>query len=122
MYECQNCGAEWEQDDLNPIQDIDQRVLPGEFMPGGECPECGAVCHSEEEIIATVKRMFGMREIDWPTFQNERGELEQTIDFLENKGLTDEHNIKALRGVLSTLNELQAQAVRYGYTNEEVYG
>lgn len=44
-YVCENCCAEWTKRDLNPIQDIEARVLPGEPMPAGECPDCGAVCH-----------------------------------------------------------------------------
>jgi len=41
---CQNCGKEWDNGQLNPIQDIHQRVEPGEPMPSGECPDCGALC------------------------------------------------------------------------------
>ena len=44
-YVCENCQAEWTLDDLNPVKDIEQRVAPGEIMPAGECPDCGAVCH-----------------------------------------------------------------------------
>jgi hypothetical protein len=46
--ECQNCGTLWGDDLLNPVEDIGQRVGPGEPMPSGECPDedCRAVCHT----------------------------------------------------------------------------
>ena len=44
--QCQNCDTVWPDAVLiNPIPDLSQRVAPGEPMPSGECPSCGAVCH-----------------------------------------------------------------------------
>ena len=44
--QCQNCERRFAEDELiNPIPDLCQRVAPGEPMPSGECPACGAVCH-----------------------------------------------------------------------------
>jgi hypothetical protein len=43
-HKCQNCGKLWEQDDLKEIEHLGQRVSPGEPMPSGECPDCGALC------------------------------------------------------------------------------
>ncbi len=46
---CQNCG--WTGDEgmmKNPwpdIPDLTERMAPGEPVPSGECPECGALCH-----------------------------------------------------------------------------
>lgn len=47
-YQCQNCQETWELSELNPMPTahIFERVAPGEPMPAGECPECGAVCHA----------------------------------------------------------------------------
>lgn len=45
-YECQNCGERWHEEDLNPVK---ERVAPGEPMPAGECPDCGAVCHEVDD-------------------------------------------------------------------------
>lgn len=45
ICECQNCGATWPESQLEPIDDIYLRVEPGEPMPAGECPDCGALCH-----------------------------------------------------------------------------
>lgn len=50
LSECQNCGMRWAEDDLRVVRHLTMRVLPGEPMPSGECPECGAVCHPVEPI------------------------------------------------------------------------
>ena len=46
---CDDCGTIFPQSKLKPVEDIGQRVAPGEPMPSGECPECGAVCHPVDE-------------------------------------------------------------------------
>jgi hypothetical protein len=46
---CQDCGECFVNDELNEIKDIFQRVAPGEPMPSGECPQCGALCQPVEE-------------------------------------------------------------------------
>ena len=43
--ECANCGRRFREEDLAPMEDIFQRVSPGEIMPAGECPDCGALAH-----------------------------------------------------------------------------
>lgn len=44
-YTCQNCGMKWNFDDLcQPINHFDERVQPGEIVPGGECPDCDSLC------------------------------------------------------------------------------
>lgn len=46
QFRCQNCGKLFSEDALVwPFKDVFLRVAPGEFMPAGECPECGALCH-----------------------------------------------------------------------------
>lgn len=48
-YACQNCTfTTTDRDQLRTVADISQRVEPGEPMPAGECPECGALCHLED--------------------------------------------------------------------------
>lgn len=44
-YECQDCGKAWTYDQLGDIHDLEARLEPGDPMPAGECPECGALCH-----------------------------------------------------------------------------
>ena len=47
IYRCEDCGAEIESGRLIwPITDVSEKVLPGEIMPAGECPECGALVAS----------------------------------------------------------------------------
>jgi hypothetical protein len=49
-YECQNCGGTYPESGLvTPIPDLEERVAPGESMPAGECPVCGALCHAKGE-------------------------------------------------------------------------
>lgn len=53
--ECQDCGATWRDDRLKEIHHIFARVAPGEPMPSGECPACGALCQPiEDSHVRTV--------------------------------------------------------------------
>lgn len=45
---CQNCDWTGEEADCDPINDLQQRVAPGEPMPAGECPRCGSLCQLKE--------------------------------------------------------------------------
>lgn len=47
--ECQNCDWEGLESELYLLADVHQRVAPGEVMPAGECPECGAVAHLKDD-------------------------------------------------------------------------
>lgn len=47
LFVCQNCESRWAEEELNEVKDLAERVAPGELVPAGECPECGAVCHEE---------------------------------------------------------------------------
>lgn len=38
---CRNCGWKGGKSDLAPIADVEQRVLSGELMAEGQCPQCG---------------------------------------------------------------------------------
>lgn len=53
-FQCQNCLKVWNESKLKlEIPDLQERVLSGEPMPAGECPECGALCHqldNEDEL------------------------------------------------------------------------
>ena len=46
IHKCENCGECWLEEELNEVEDLALRVAPGEPMPSGECPDCGAVCHA----------------------------------------------------------------------------
>lgn len=45
LHVCNNCGNYWEEEELRPIKDLEQRIEPGGTVPSGECPECGALCY-----------------------------------------------------------------------------
>jgi len=45
LARCASCAWVDEQHLLLDIKDIRQRVAPGEPMPAGECPRCGALAH-----------------------------------------------------------------------------
>lgn len=46
-YRCPECdwqdGGDNEMDSFAAIKNLDQRVAPGEFVPVGKCPDCGAL-------------------------------------------------------------------------------
>lgn len=42
---CQNCDWHGPIDEAEPVRDFWSRVAPGEVMPAGDCPECGALVH-----------------------------------------------------------------------------
>ena len=54
LLKCHNCGWKGPREklraQLEQVPDLLQRVAPGEPMPYGECPECGALCHETEKI------------------------------------------------------------------------
>lgn len=42
---CANCERIWKLTELKEIADFWARVEPGETVPSGECPDCGALCY-----------------------------------------------------------------------------
>ena len=42
---CTNCGTTTPFVKLNSIDDIEQRISPGDEVPAGECPECGCLAY-----------------------------------------------------------------------------
>ncbi len=54
LCECANCGFRAPNDELDQIHDFWSRVNPGEIMPHGQCPECGAFCYPFEEPKPTT--------------------------------------------------------------------
>jgi hypothetical protein len=49
---CADCAWTGRERDCGEIVSLPQRVAPGEIMPAGECPECGALCHLVDEVEA----------------------------------------------------------------------
>lgn len=56
MCACQNCSWTGPAEALKPVPEIGilERVAPGEPMPAGECPECGALCHPVASMEASA--------------------------------------------------------------------
>jgi hypothetical protein len=44
LTECQNCGEIRPERDLDEIDNLLARISPGDIVPIGQCPECGALC------------------------------------------------------------------------------
>lgn len=46
---CDDCGTEWKENDIKvllpDIPHLFERIEPGEEVPFGECPDCGALVH-----------------------------------------------------------------------------
>ena len=49
FHQCQNCDEIHRAADLLHIKDLSMRVSPGEVVPSGECPLCGALCHIADD-------------------------------------------------------------------------
>ena len=47
---CQNCDWTGSETDLREAKDLFLRVAPGEPMPAGDCPSCGALCHADKVV------------------------------------------------------------------------
>lgn len=67
LAKCQNCGSVWEEDSLLVAKHLSLRVGPGEPMPSGECPSCGALCQPVElgDVVQVKPRV---RSGSWDVF------------------------------------------------------
>jgi hypothetical protein len=52
-FKCENCLKTMEEDVLDEITNLRQRVAIGEPMPAGECPSCGALVHLNDKEATT---------------------------------------------------------------------
>lgn len=50
-YQCDECHWTGELDDVAAIDDVEERVAPGELHPAGQCPECGALISVNDEDV-----------------------------------------------------------------------
>jgi len=89
---CDNCGHDWSNDQLKPIRDLHQRVAPGEAMPAGECPECGAVCHVRKPFQQVVINISGG--LVQGVFSDRVAELDVIIVDWDQDGVTQEDMIQ----------------------------
>lgn len=42
---CDNCRLYCAVSELDPIEDLEQRLDPGGVVPAGQCPSCGALSY-----------------------------------------------------------------------------
>jgi len=48
---CPGCGQHLDDDALVwPVPDVGEKVLPGEMMPAGECPDCGSLVSAADAL------------------------------------------------------------------------
>ena len=61
MYACQNCDYKTDNlESLDHATHLHTRVAPGELMPAGQCPECGALCrHTDGDTPRIVIEVRG---------------------------------------------------------------
>lgn len=45
LCRCDNCDVQFPESELDPIQDLEQRLEPGGVVPAGQCPRCGALSY-----------------------------------------------------------------------------
>ena len=57
-YFCPNCGAVHERlaVEFPDIPDLLARIAPGEPVPAGECPDCGALVHARKATASAPMR------------------------------------------------------------------
>lgn len=70
-YRCEDCER-FETDNIDHLAEIDdlrQRVSPGEVMPAGECPECGSLIHGGDQDLVNSGMIFwigaALRRLGW---------------------------------------------------------
>lgn len=56
IHECQNCENVFAAENLDDVENLDARVAPGETVPSGQCPECGAL--TQEITTDEYRKMF----------------------------------------------------------------
>lgn len=80
-YICSNCEKKWKGiQHLDPIEDLRQRIDPGEPYPAGQCPDCGCLVHVDEpNWKQVVEDILGQKTI-LPTLLNINSELDGLIE------------------------------------------
>ena len=69
-YTCDECKYKTDDiEDLEEIQDLQERVSVGEIYPAGECPECGALVGAADADVASGTTLWHvanlMRGMGW---------------------------------------------------------
>ena len=48
-YECEDGGEVFTQNQLSSIEKASERIAPGQPMPAGQCPQCGACAMNKKQ-------------------------------------------------------------------------
>jgi hypothetical protein len=96
---CQNCEKMHSDETLEEIENFHERVAPGEIVPSGQCPDCGAVCHHYSETPCTPP--------------DEAGDFETTMGAIEGYLSSKADHGDALAAKLVALLKPWLQ-IRYG--------
>ncbi len=95
LCRCADCGCISRAEDLEGIKHLSQRLVPGDDVPDGQCPECGALSYRvnlpESLYVVVHDHEYGMTVYQArAAFEPTVGELVKAlkIDFEEGKGET----------------------------------
>lgn len=89
--QCQNCDAIHDDDDLDAIDDVFERVEVGSPMPSGECPECSCLCHPVLEIADALAFQGELVQLEWQ-IRNARTKVQALQEFLVKNKKTSSLN------------------------------
>ena len=89
---CSDCGWQGKATDTHIIEDFQERVSPGEIVPAGECPECGALAHLSSTPEWARSRLWCA--LSW---SDESGELD--VSFHPTKEAAQEAILAELEGL-----------------------
>lgn len=87
---CENCN--WTGEDVLDIDDVLERLSPGDIFPSGQCPQCGALCHPEDQREVIIGSGGGHTPGPW--FVSSNRPLEEKDEF----GVEKLDRIKAIGG------------------------
>lgn len=57
MTKCSNCGTKQTEGGLDSYRDFWSRVQPGEIIPAGDCPTCGAFAYLTDEGMEHPRKL-----------------------------------------------------------------
>ena len=81
---CENCGWKGTVSHTEPIAPryLPERVLPGDVMPAGECPECGANAMLDPDTTEPALRIVTVRNPEQATHFAARSTAHSLADFM----------------------------------------
>ena len=117
---CNNCLANWKTHELRPIKDVFDRIAPGEIVPAGECPDCGALCHLVQPPKRVVVNIHGGLVQD---VYSDAADVEVVIVDWDQEGVTEgdvqrDEGLTIVDGQLVRAHE--AIAIKMGHMDEGV--